>query len=113
MSFEENIKEWVSLDNKIKQYNEQLKHLREKRSQTEVEIIEHSESLPENTAIKISDGMLKFADSKVQQPLTYKFLHECLSNVITNEEKVTQIMNYIKQNRGEKKIKGIRRLYEN
>lgn len=114
MTFEENIKTWVSLDNKIKSYNESLRNLREEKNKIETEVMRYADSeLPDNSVIKISDGLLKLTEIKQQQPLTYKYVQECLNNVISDKEKVSKIINYIKENKPEKKNKGIKRVYEN
>ena len=114
MTFEENIKSWVALDNKIKTYNEALKNLRDERNNLENEIVTYADdSLPDNAVIKITDGTLRFANTKQQQPLTYKYVNECLNEVINNPKTVEQIMNHIKNNRSEKINRGIKRVYEN
>ena len=44
MSFEETIKEWVSLDNEIKLYNEKIKSIRDKKNNITTRILKHVES---------------------------------------------------------------------
>ena len=61
--------------------------------------------------IQISDGLLKFQNNKVTSPLTFKFLKQCLSECIENEEKVEQLINYIKEKREVKYVPDIKRLY--
>tara|TARA_Y100000589_G_C26772050_1_gene474205 strand:+ start:133 stop:474 length:342 start_codon:yes stop_codon:yes gene_type:complete len=113
MSFEENIKKWVALDNKIKSYNDNLRSLREDRNNAEKEIMSYAtNTLPDNAAIKISDGILKFSNIKQQQPLTYKYIQECLMKIIDDEEKVNEIISFIKENKPEKISKGIKRSYD-
>ena len=38
MSFENKIQEWVSIDNKIKIYNDKIKELREKKTELNTEL---------------------------------------------------------------------------
>ena len=66
-----------------------------------------------SSTIKISDGRLKFAQNKQTAPLTLGFLETCLSDIINDEEKVTQIMEYIKQKRDVKYVPDIKRFYNN
>jgi hypothetical protein len=109
---ESNIKKWVSLDNEIKQANEKLKKLRESRNDTSVDILNYiHENELDNATIKISDGQLKFAQVKQQNPLTYKFINECLKKCINNEEQVELIMNFIKDQRESKVQTEIKRHY--
>ena len=75
MSFEENIKTWVSLDNEIRTLNNQLKILKEKRGICNKEILNWIDYKNlNNPIIKISDGRLKITDVSYQQPLTFKFI---------------------------------------
>jgi hypothetical protein len=114
MSFEENIQKWVSLDNQIKMLNDKLKELREYRNDTSNNILKHvdTENLG-NATVKISDGKLKFASIRQTQPLTLKYVHECLNKCIGKQEQVDAIMKYIKESREIKFIPDIKRTYEN
>ena len=112
--FQQNIKQWVSLDTQLKTLNEKTKELRNKRNELTDNIIEFVDNNNLSTAtIKISDGKLKFAQNKQTAPITLGFLEGCLNDIIGNEEKVTQIMNYIKENREVKVIPDIKRYYNN
>ena len=42
MSFEQNIQQWVSIDNQLKIYNDKIRELREKRSNITETIMEHA-----------------------------------------------------------------------
>ena len=61
MNFENQIKQWVQLDNQLKELNQQTKELREKRNSLEKTITTYAESNNHsNSTIQISDGKLKF-----------------------------------------------------
>ena len=114
MNFEEQIKQWVSIDNQMKTLNERMKELREKKTELSEQINTHVEtSQLTNATIKLSDGRLKFTQVKETQPLTFKYLETCLSEIIKNEEKVNQIVEYIKSKREVKYVSEIKRLYNN
>jgi dihydroorotase len=114
MSFENQIQQWVSLDNQLKQLNEKTKDLREKRNVLEEKITDYASSNNlSNAVIEISDGKLKFAKTKVQEPLTFKYLEKTLSEVIKNESQVKIIMEHIKQKRASKFIPEIKRFSNN
>jgi len=112
--FQQNIKQWVSLDTQLKSLNEKTKEIRNKRNELTDNIIEFvdNNNLTSST-IKISDGKLKFAQNKQTSPITLGFLEGCLNDIIGNEEKVTQIMDYVKENREVKVIPDIKRYYNN
>ena len=100
MSFENQIQQWVSLDNQLKQLNEKSKELREKRNSLEQNITNYASSNNlSNAVIQISDGKLKFANTKVPEPITFKYLEKTLGEIIKNEAQVKLIMEHIKQKR--------------
>ena len=87
MSFEEQIKEWVQIDNQIKQYNTHVKTLRQQKNNLSNNIIAHA---VENKCLiynKITDGSLKFQNVKVTSPLTFKFITECLKIVLRRKSR--------------------------
>lgn len=112
--FENQIKQWVQLDNQLKELNEQTKDLREKRNTLERNITNYaaSNNLSAST-IQITDGKLKFANTRVTEPLTFKYLEKTLGEVIKNENQVRLIMEHIKQKREIKLVPEIKRFSNN
>ena len=102
-TLENQIQQWVQLDNQLKQINEKTKELREKRNTLEKNITTYAASNNlSNAIVQINDGKLKFANTKVPEPLTFKYLEKTLSEVIKNENQVKLIMEHIKQKRSAK-----------
>jgi hypothetical protein len=114
MSFENKIQQWVQLDNQLKQINEKTKELREKRSVLEENITAYASiNNLSNTTVQISDGKLRFTETKVTEPLTFKYLEKTLSEVIKNESQIKLIMEHIKQKRAVKIVPEIKRFSNN
>jgi uncharacterized coiled-coil DUF342 family protein len=114
MSFEGQIQQWVSVDNQLKQLNEKVRELREKRNTLEDKLVTYaSENNLSNATVKISDGRLKFTNTRVQEPLTFKYLEKTLSEVIKNESQVKLIMEHLKQKRTTKLVPEIKRFSDN
>jgi hypothetical protein len=114
MSFEQQVQQWVSIDNKIKILNDQIKELREKKMKLSDNLNDYAkENNLSNATIQISDGKLKFASTKVQSPLTFKYLEKSLSEIIKNENQVKQIVEYIKTKREVKLVPEIKRFSNN
>jgi len=112
MSFDENVKHWVQLDNQLKTLSEKSKELREQRSATETEILNYVESNRlSNATVNISDGRLRFVQTKQVAPLTLKYVEECLAKCISNTEQIGYIMQVIKENREVKQYPDIKRYY--
>lgn len=109
-NFEEKIQRWVSIDNQMKILNEKIRDLREKKSELTQNILEVAEeNNMANTTIQISDGKLKFANTRISEPLTFKYLEKSLSEIIRNESQVKQIIEYIKKNRETKMVHELKR----
>ena len=114
MNFENHIQQWVSYDNQVKQLNEKIKELRDKRNNIEEKITNYASSNNlSNASLEISDGKLRFVNTKVLEPLTFKYLEKTLSEVIKNESQVKLIMEHIKQKRTVKIIPEIKRFSNN
>jgi hypothetical protein len=114
MSFEQQIQQWVSIDNKIRLLNDQIKELREKKLKLSDNLNDYAkENNLSNATIQISDGKLKFASTKVQSPLTFKYLEKSLGEIIKNENQVKQIVEYIKNKREVKVVPEIKRFSNN
>ena len=97
-NFQEDIKQWVSIDNQLKKLNLQCKMLRQEKKEKEYNIFNYAEDNSlQNAIIEITDGKLKFQQSKTTSPLTFKFLENCLKECIHNEEQVKTIIKFIKQ----------------
>ena len=90
-----------------------MKELRDKKNTLSEQINTHIETTQFNSAVKISDGQLKFVKIKETQPLTFKYLETCLSEIIKNEDQVKKIIEYIKNKREVKYVPEIKRLYNN
>ena len=73
MSFEQQIQQWVSLDNQMKSLNEKLKELRDLKNNISEKIHIHvDENQLNNAAVKINDGQLKFLKIKETQTLIFR-----------------------------------------
>ena len=111
-NFQKQIQNWVSVDNRMKNLQMQVKELRQVKNTLTDSIFQYAESNNlENAVIKISDGKLKFQNVKSTSPLTFRFIEECLNDVISNEEQVKTIIKYIKSKRETKYNYDIKRSY--
>jgi hypothetical protein len=114
MSFEQQIQQWITIDNQLKLLNDRMKELRDKKTVISQNINDHIETNNlSNSAVKLSDGQIKFIKVKDTQQLTFKYLETCLHEIIKNEDQVTKIVDYIKNKREVKYVPEIKRLYNN
>lgn len=114
MSFDNKIQQWVQLDNQLKKLNEQVKHLREQRNSLESNLTTYAKNNHiSDTTIKVNNDKLKFVETKVPEPLTFKYLEKTLGEIIKNESQVQVIMEHIKQKRSVKIVPEIKRFSSN
>ena len=107
---ENNIKNWLLLDNKIKELNQKINELREKKNSYKNDIYQHvTNNNLNNATIKIGSDYLRFVETKQNTPISYKFLIQALNNCFIDENDIEKIMNYIKTNRENKIINDIKR----
>lgn len=111
--FQENIKDWVTIDNSIKTATEELKQMKTKRSEISDTILDFVEKENLNsTTININNGSLKFGTVKQSNSLTLTYVKSCLEQCISNEDDVNSIMDVIKSSREVKVSSEIKRSYE-
>jgi len=114
MNFEQQLQQWVSIDNQLKTLSDKVKELRDKKNSISQQINIHIEdSQLTNSSVKLNDGQLKFIKVKETQQLTFKYLETCLSEIIKNDEQVKKILEYIKNKREIKYVPEIKRFYNN
>ena len=114
MSFENKIQQWVQIDNQVKKLNDQVKQLREQRNSLETNLTSYVKTNNiTDTSIKINNDKIKFVDTKIPEPLTFKYLEKTLGEIINNETQVQAIMEHIKQKRTFKIVPEIKRFSNN
>ena len=111
MTLEEDIRQWIQLDNNIKQLNHEIKKIKSQKETYNNNILEHITSNNLNNAIvKFGNDKLRFMDTNYSQPLTYKFISECLYKYFDyDENKAVEIIQFIKSQRQIKIVKEIKR----
>jgi len=113
MEFHNKIKKWVTLDNQVRLYNEKVKELRFERNEIADSVIEYANNNNlGNAIIEISDGKLRFNQTKLSSPLTFKLIKQCLNETISNPQDVEKIIQYIKEKRDFRYVKDIKRVYK-
>ena len=111
--FEDRIRSWVKLDDELRKVQQQVREIRDKRNSIagSIHTYINTNTQLKNISINISDGRLKIGEIYSAQSLTFKFLEECLNEIIPNKDSVTQILNHVKSKRSIKTIPDIKRFY--
>lgn len=113
-TLQESIKSWVSLDNRIKLLNEEMKELKSQKKDYEDSMQDWAQKQIDSglrPAVKISDGKIRFVETKQTSPLTLKYIESCL-NALFNENNAKVVLEYIKKNRESKVVTEIKRTYD-
>jgi hypothetical protein len=77
MNFEQQIQQWVAIDNQMKILGDKMKELRDKKNTISEQINTHIETTElSNASVKINDGQLKFVKVKETQQLTFKYFDQ-------------------------------------
>ena len=110
MSFESNIQKWVMLDNQIKVHNNKIKQLREEKNAIGIAARKQAEDNGhKESVIQITDGRLRFTETRVAEPLSFRYIDETLTNIIPNPETRDKIIACLKDNRGHKVVPELKR----
>ncbi len=102
MSFEQEIDDWINIDNEIKRLSDYINKLKERKNSLHNKIISYAKQ-------KKSEK-IKYILTNTFQPLTFTYINKCLNEIIKKEDQVKQIINYIKQKREIKVIEDIKRI---
>jgi len=114
MNFESQIQQWVQIDNQLKSFNEKIKNLREQRNALTENITKYAISNNlQNKNINISNERIQISNTKLAEPLTFKYLEKTLGEIIQNESQVKLIVEKLKQKRNIKIIPEIKRFSNN
>jgi len=108
------LQQWIQIDNQLKTYNEKTKVLREQRNSLTENIIKYAtiNNLTDKN-LKMFNERIQISNTKINEPLTFKYLEKTLGEIIQNENKVKLIIEKLKQKRNIKIIPEIKRYSNN
>jgi len=104
------IQNYVTIDDNLKIINQKTKVLKDKKNNLSKVICSYIQDNNINKNIKISDGTLKISEKKDYTPLSYTYLEDCLTEIIKDDNKVSYIIDYLKENREIKTSLEIKRI---
>mgnify|MGYP001231527798 FL=1 len=111
--FQKNIQNWVTLDNQVKNLQQQVKVIRNTRNELTNQIFIYAEKNNlENAVIQITDGKLKFQNVKQTSPLTWGLVKETLTECLNDDTAVDKIIKIMKSKRDIKYSYDIKRTYK-
>jgi len=96
--FVEVVKNWVKLDDEIRDYNDKVKDLKNERKDYEEYILEYMDKINENV-INITGGKLRKNKSQTKTPLKEESIQTALFEITKDNERSTQMTKYIMEKR--------------
>jgi len=96
----ENIKEWLQIDNEIKELQSEAKKRRQRKKEVTDSLVEIMKT-NEIDCFDMNEGKLIYTQNKVKSPLNKKHLLSCLEQYFENDPniEVNDISDYIMNNR--------------
>jgi hypothetical protein len=109
-----NIKEWINYDNEIKKLQKEVKIRKEKQKSLTDNIVKVMKS-KEIDCFDLNDGKLIYSQSKTKQTINKQHIMNCLEKYFKengDENMITDLTNFILENREIKVKETIRRKIE-
>jgi len=94
------IKEWVKIDNEMRDLQKQMKNLRNQKKGKSNELI-HIMKTNQIDCFDIKDGKINYHRKNMKKPMTQKSLLGVLNKYFDNVEKAIEVNQYILDNRQE------------
>jgi len=111
-AFIENVQRWVVLDKKLKLVNEKTRELRNMKHTSGDAICEYMKKTSSATnKINITNGHLQIYEKNEYSPLTFGYIEQTLSKIISNPEQVDYIMKHLRDGRELKTTTSVRGTY--
>ena len=105
----ESVREWVKLDNEMKEISKELKERRDKKKQISLLLVETMKQ-NEIEVFDLKDGQLVYKKSKSKKPLSKDSLMKILDGYFKGQsQRSEEITNYIMENRDEVERESISR----
>jgi len=83
------MEQFIQIDTKIKELNDQLRKLREKRNLLEAHIIKNN----------IQHAKCKIIETRHAEPVTFRYLERSLGEIIPDKQQLQKVIDHVKQRR--------------
>lgn len=98
------------IDNQIKVHTDKIKQLRDEKNALGTVAREQAESNGyKDSVIQITDGRLRFIETRVAEPLSFRYIDEAITNIFPNPESREKIIACLKEHRGSKVVLELKR----
>lgn len=109
--FEENIKKFVTIDNKIKGAQEIIRELKKEKEDAANKILIYIKTNNiEDVPINISGGKIKYSVSKSTAPMSKPYIQQRLTQYFKSESKAKDVVDFLYSDRETKEKETIKRI---
>jgi hypothetical protein len=96
--FVQSVKQYIAIDDKLREIKEKTKNLNTEKKQREEFILNYLQAIDENV-LDVQDGKLRRNISKTQAPLKKELIQKSLTEIIGDANKATAITDQIIKSR--------------
>ena len=112
LSFEDRVRQWTLLDNKIRLTNSQIKEMRTTRDNLSKTVCEYmKQNGLDGRKIEIADSKIEVYEKKEYSSITMGYLEKRLAEIIPEEESIKYILQYLRDKRDIKKTIDLKRTF--
>ena len=110
ISIEKYVQKWILIDNQLQILQEKTKTLREWKKKLNDTIVENmTEKGIDHKILSIPNGELSVQEKREFSSLSFGYVEECLQDLLKDDEKVQDILDYLRDHREIKTTREIRR----
>ena len=110
ISLEKYVQKWILIDNQLQTLQEKTKTWREWKKKINDTIVENmTEKGIDHKILSIPNGELSVQEKREYSSLSFGYVEECLQDILKDEEKVQDIIDYLRDHREIKTTREIRR----
>jgi hypothetical protein len=108
--FQELVREWIKVDDKIRVTNELIKEMKIERKQLEEFILGFIEETDKDMTINLNNGYIKRSVENRKGPINKNIIYSALVDIVKNENKAEEMTETILGRREVKEIINLKRV---
>jgi hypothetical protein len=108
--FQDLVKEWIKIDDKIRETNNMLKEMKVERKQLEEFVLKFIEDTDKEMTINLSNGYMRRNVEHRKSAINKNLIYTTLMEIVKNEDKAMEMTETILDRREVKEIINIKRV---
>jgi hypothetical protein len=108
--FQDLVKEWIKIDDKIRETNNMLKEMKLERKQIEEFVLNFIEETDKDMTINLNNGYMKRSVEHRKGPINKNLIYNTLLDIVKNEDKAEEMTFMILDRREVKEVINLKRV---